>query len=88
MRPGAPAFLQFEAGLSALTILASLNAVGVLAAVSAVLADAGIPCNAVSAFHHDHLFVPRESAQRALELLMAVAATSEESPGQYQPPST
>jgi hypothetical protein len=84
-RVGVP--YQFESGLITLTIHSSLDAVGFLAAVSAVLADAGIPCNAVSAFHHDHLFVPRESAQRALGLLMAVAAAPAKGPEQNQPPS-
>jgi hypothetical protein len=44
-RAGMP--YQFESGLITLTIHSSLDAVGFLAAVSAVLADAGIPCNAV-----------------------------------------
>jgi hypothetical protein len=82
-RAGVP--WQFESGLITLTIHSSLDAVGFLAAVSAVLVDAGIPCNAVAAFHHDHLFVPRDMAQRALELLMAVAAAPARSPGQNLP---
>jgi hypothetical protein len=76
---------QFESALITLTIHSSLDAVGFLAAVSAVLAQAGIPCNAVSAFHHDHLFVPRDSAQRALELLMAMTAAPAQSRGRNQP---
>jgi hypothetical protein len=51
---------QFESGSITLTVYSSLDAVGFLAAVSAVLADAGIPCNAVSAYYHAHLFVPQE----------------------------
>jgi hypothetical protein len=70
-RAGAP--YQFESSLITLTIHSSLDAVGFLAAVSVVLADAGIPCNAVSAFHHDHLFAPRDMAQQ---------------PGQNQPPQS
>jgi hypothetical protein len=61
--------------------------VGCLAAVSAVLAEAGIPCNAVAAFHHDHLFVPREMAQRALDLLVAAAAAPAQLRAGQQPPS-
>jgi hypothetical protein len=71
-RAGVP--YQLESNLITLSIHSSLDAVGFLAAVSAVLARAGIPCNAVSAYYHDHLFVPREKAQRALELLVAVSA--------------
>ena len=83
-RAGVP--YQFESGLITLTIHSSLDAVGFLAAVSAVLAYAGIPCNAVAAFHHDHLFVPRNMAQRALELLIAVAAAPAQILEQQQPP--
>ncbi|WP_029002149.1 ACT domain-containing protein [Azohydromonas australica] len=79
-RAGVP--YQFESGLITLTIHSSLDAVSFLAAVSVVLADAGIPCNAVSAFHHDHLFVPRDMTQRALGLLVAAAAASTDTPGQ------
>jgi hypothetical protein len=82
-RVGVP--YQFESALITLTVHSSLDAVGFLAAVSAVLAEAGIPCNAVSAFHHDHLFVPPEMAQQALELLMSKAAELEQ--GAEQNPS-
>lgn len=75
---------QFESALITLTVHSSLDAVGFLAAVSAVLAGAGIPCNAVAAYHHDHLFVPRDMAQRALDLLVAVAAAPADTPGQNQ----
>jgi hypothetical protein len=84
-RAGVP--YQLESSLITLSIHSSLEAVGFLAAVSAVLAHAGIPCNAVSAYYHDHLFVPREKAQRALELLMAVPAAQAQQPGQNQPQS-
>lgn len=52
-----------------LAIQSSLQAVGFLAAVATALARAGIPCNAVAAFHHDHLFVPAERAAEAVGLL-------------------
>jgi hypothetical protein len=39
------------------------------AAVSRVLAEAGISCNVVAAVHHDHLFVPAEQGAAALALL-------------------
>lgn len=78
---------QLESSLITLSIHSSLEAVGFLAAVSAVLAQAGIPCNAVSAYYHDHLFVPRKKAQRALELLMAVPAAQAQQSDQNQPQS-
>jgi hypothetical protein len=57
-----------------LTIHSSLQAVGFLAAVATRLARHGIPCNAVSAFRHDHLFVPTADAERALGALVELAA--------------
>jgi hypothetical protein len=56
-----------------LAVHSSLTAVGFLAAVSAELARADIPCNAVSAFCHDHLFVPSPDACRALALLQGLS---------------
>ena len=52
-----------------LTVHSSLSAVGFLAAISARMAQAGISVNAVSAFYHDHLFVPWKSRERAMEVL-------------------
>jgi uncharacterized protein len=62
--------------LITLEVHSSLDAVGFLAAVTAKLAGAGIPCNAVSAFFHDHLFVPAADAERALALLRECAAAT------------
>lgn len=56
-----------------LAVHSDLNAVGFLAAVSAALAEADVPCNAVAAFHHDHIFVPEQKAEDALEALRALA---------------
>lgn len=56
-----------------LTVHSSLDAVGFLAAVTGALADADISVNAVSAFYHDHLFVPVHRAEEALQVLSALA---------------
>jgi hypothetical protein len=66
-RAGLP--YQFPSRLITLAVHSSLEAVGFLAAITARLADAGISVNAVSAFHHDHLFVPEHKASEALRLL-------------------
>ena len=61
-----------------LRVHSSLSAVGLIAAVSAALAREGIACNPVSAFHHDHLFVPwprRHDALAALAQLQAKQTT-------------
>ncbi|GAB2461802.1 hypothetical protein GCM10011375_13180 [Hymenobacter qilianensis] len=52
-----------------LNIHSSLEAVGFLARITAMLAAHGISVNAVSAFYHDHLFVPTARADEALQLL-------------------
>ncbi|HNB24365.1 MAG TPA: ACT domain-containing protein, partial [Candidatus Melainabacteria bacterium] len=46
-----------------------LNAVGFIAAMAKMIADAGISVNTVSAYHHDHLFVPSERADEVMLLL-------------------
>jgi hypothetical protein len=60
---------QFPSRLITLTVHSSLEAVGFLAAIAVRLASAGISVNAVSAFYHDHLFVPEQRAEEALRLL-------------------
>jgi uncharacterized protein len=60
---------QFASRLITLTVHSSLEAIGFLAAITARLSQAGISVNAVSAFHHDHLFVPHDRADEALGLL-------------------
>ncbi|MEJ2607809.1 MAG: ACT domain-containing protein [Anaerolineales bacterium] len=52
-----------------LDVHSSLNAVGFLAAITNKLAEAGISVNPVSAYYHDHLFVPWDSRARALDTL-------------------
>ena len=59
----------FEAAWITLTVHSDLAAVGFLAAVAAALAREGIACNAISAFHHDHLFVPKDKAGLAMAAL-------------------
>ncbi|WP_252807440.1 ACT domain-containing protein [Actinoallomurus spadix] len=63
----------FSSAWITLRIHSSLEAVGMMAAVSGALAEAGIGCNAVSAFYHDHLFVPWDRAQDAIAVLRALA---------------
>jgi hypothetical protein len=57
-----------------LTVHSALDGIGLTAAVAGALADAGIACNMVAAFHHDHVFVPAADADRALAVLQELAA--------------
>ncbi|MCP3409108.1 ACT domain-containing protein [Bradyrhizobium sp. CCGB01] len=63
----------FPARLITLTVHSALDAVGFLAAITARLAEAGISVNAVSAFHHDHLFVPADKADAAMAVLQEMS---------------
>ena len=53
-----------------LSIHSSLEAVGLTAAFSGKLTEHGISANVVAGFYHDHIFVQRELAQRAVEALI------------------
>ena len=56
-----------------LQVHSALDGVGLTAAVAGALAAAGIACNVVAGFHHDHLFVPWERRAEALELLQRLS---------------
>jgi len=68
---------EFVAALITLEVHSDLAAVGLTAAVSTRLADAGISCNVLAGFFHDHLLVPWERADEAVALLRALAGGSE-----------
>lgn len=64
------------AGWITLRVHSALEAVGLTAAVAQELATAGLSCNVVAGFHHDHLFVPHGRAQEAVALLEDLAHRS------------
>jgi hypothetical protein len=68
---------QFESRQITLMVHSSLDAIGFLATITDCLAKAGISVNPVSAFYHDHLFVPTERADQALALLTELAKMQE-----------
>ncbi len=55
-----------------LNVYSSLEGVGLTAAVASALGAQGIACNMVAAYHHDHVFVPAEMAQQALDVLRSL----------------
>jgi hypothetical protein len=69
---GAP--VDFVAVWLTLTVWSSLDSVGLTAAISNALAEAGVPCNVVAAYHHDHLLVPAEQADVALRVLRKLSS--------------
>lgn len=52
-----------------LTIHSALEAVGLTAAFSGALSENEISCNVVAAFYHDHIFVDKKDAEKAMEIL-------------------
>ncbi|WP_369167280.1 ACT domain-containing protein [Streptomyces sp. R28] len=67
---------DYVAGWITLRIHSALEAVGLTAVVARELADAGLSCNVVAGFYHDHLFVPYEHAHRAVAVLEDLARSS------------
>lgn len=59
-----------------LKVHSSLEAVGFLAAITQALAQAGISVNPVSAYYHDHLFVPAHQADQAMACLGRIGDAS------------
>ena len=57
-----------------LQVHSSLEAVGLTAAVSTALARKAISANLVAGAFHDHVFVPADRAEDALDVLQALAA--------------
>lgn len=57
-----------------LGVHSDLDAIGFLAAISRALTAAGISCNVFSAVYHDHLFVPYDQRERAMDVFRALAA--------------
>ena len=56
--------------LITLNVHSSLDAVGLTAAFSAKLAEKNISANVVAAYYHDHIVVPEEKAEQALEAIL------------------
>jgi len=59
-----------------LSVYSDLEAIGFIATIAQRLAAALIPCNAVSAFFHDHVFVPKDLSEAAMYELHRLMAES------------
>jgi len=60
---------HFIASWITLNIHSALEAVGLTAAISKALTEQNISCNIVAGFYHDHIFVDKNDANNALEIL-------------------
>jgi len=60
---------EYVAAWITLTVHSALEAVGLTAAFASALGKAGISCNVLAAYYHDHVFVAVQDAARAMEVL-------------------
>ena len=52
-----------------LEIDSTLDSVGLTSSFSRELTNAGISCNVIAAYHHDHIFVPYKKRLKAVKIL-------------------
>ena len=52
-----------------LEINSSLDSIGLTSAFSKELTEAGISCNVLAGYHHDHIFVPYHKKAKAMKIL-------------------
>lgn len=64
---------EFPSRMITLNIHSSLDAVGFMARIATALAAENMGVNPVSAFFHDHLFVPEDRASDAMMVLQDLA---------------
>ena len=64
---------EFPSRMITLNIHSSLEAVGFIAHIAGILAQHNMGVNPVSAYYHDHLFVPEDRAGDAMVVLEQIA---------------
>ncbi|RLJ59047.1 hypothetical protein BCF46_1189 [Litoreibacter meonggei] len=65
---------EFPSRMITLDVHSSLEAVGFMARISTALAAKNMGVNPVAGFYHDHLFVPENRADDAMDVLHNIAA--------------
>ncbi|WP_095136978.1 ACT domain-containing protein [Pseudomonas sp. Irchel s3a10] len=68
---------DYVAAWITLNVHSALEAVGLTAAFASALGKAGISCNVIAGYYHDHLFVGQADAERAMQVLRDLAAKAE-----------
>jgi hypothetical protein len=66
----------FVAAWIKLTVHSSLESVGLTAAFSKALSEEAISCNVVAGYYHDHIFVPKKDAEKALKVFTKLSESS------------
>jgi len=78
---------EFVAAWLILEVESALDAVGLTAAVATALATGGTACNVLVGYHHDHVLVPEDDADRAVTILAGLRS-SDRLTGESQGSST
>jgi hypothetical protein len=68
-----PLEYAYVAAWITLNVHSALESIGLTAAFSNALGAAGISCNVVAAYFHDHIFVDIKNAEKAMEVLRGIA---------------
>lgn len=64
-----------------LMVFSSLSGIGLTAAIATELARKKIPANVVAGSQHDHIFVPAQRAEAAMEALRALQSRAQSDAG-------
>lgn len=67
---------EFPCAWLTLDVFSALEAVGLTAAVAKALSEADIPCNVIAARHHDHILVPTDQIDEAVEAIESLRSES------------
>lgn len=68
---------KFIASWITLNVHSSLDAVGLTAAFSNALTEKNISANVIAGYYHDHIFVAKEDADKAMKALIQLTESSQ-----------